>query len=584
MRKIVENSMLGKAWIVSDNNNLGIDVNDTENLIKNILKSRGVEDETQVLRFLHPSIKEYMPDPFVLKDMDVATRLIADAVCAHKKIAIYGDYDVDGITSTAIFVKYLRKIGVDVSWYLPTREGEGYGLNISAIEQIAQSGVELMITVDCGISGVEEVKKAKELGLTVVITDHHSPDNVLPNADAIVNPKREEDESGLSFLAGVGVAFLTLVALNRELKNRNFFNENIPQINLLNYIDLVALGTICDTMPLVDLNRAFVSTGLKVLGLRQNLGLRTLMDLAGIKQPSVYAVGFALGPRLNAAGRLDSAAPALELLLTENPLIANDLANKLHHMNQERIDIQNNIMVNAIEMANKCCEKGKCSLFVCGDNWHGGVMGIIAGRLKDKYNLPACVATRSDGVINGSGRSVSNIDLGHIIHEALSLGILTEGGGHAAAAGFTLSTEREQEFCDFLEKSVNEQLNGEKPKPEIVVDAQIDASGASMKLVQSLADLGPFGQGNPEPNFVLCGCVLKFASVMGNGAHLRGVVRTSNGSQLSFVGFNLVGTPVGDFLLDETNTNTKIMMLGKLKENDYNGRVSVQFSLEDMAI
>ena len=584
MRKIVENSMLSKAWIVSDDNNLGIDVNDTENLIKNILKSRGIEDETQVLRFLHPSIKEYMPDPFVLKDMDVATRLIADAVCAHKKIAVYGDYDVDGITSTAIFVKYLRKIGVDVSWYLPTREGEGYGLNISAIEQIAQSGVELMITVDCGISGIEEAKRAKELGLTVVITDHHSPDNVLPNADAIVNPKREEDESGLSFLAGVGVAFLTLVALNRELKNRNFFNENIPQINLLNYIDLVALGTICDTMPLVDLNRAFVSTGLKVLGLRQNLGLRTLMDLAGIKQPSVYAVGFALGPRLNAAGRLDSAAPALELLLTENPLIANDLANKLHHMNQERIDIQNNIMVNAVEMANKCCENGKCSLFVCGDNWHGGVMGIIAGRLKDKYNLPTCVATRSDGVINGSGRSVSNIDLGRIIHEALSLGILTEGGGHAAAAGFTLSTEREQDFCDFLEKSVNEQLNGEKPKPEIVVDAQIDASGASMKLVQSLADLGPFGQGNPEPNFVLYGCVLKFAGVMGNGAHLRGVVRTSNGSQLSFVGFNLVGTPVGDFLLDEANTNTKIMMLGKLKENDYNGRVSVQFSLEDMAI
>ena len=584
MRKIVENSMLGKAWTVSDNNNLGIDVNDTENLIKNILKSRGIEDETQVLRFLHPSIKEYMPDPFVLKDMDVATRLIADAVCEHKKIAIYGDYDVDGITSTAIFVKYLRKIGVDVSWYLPTREGEGYGLNISAIEQIAKNGVELMITVDCGISGVDEVKKAKELGLTVVITDHHSPDNVLPDADAIVNPKREDDESGLSFLAGVGVAFLTLVALNRELKNRNFFNENIQQINLLNYIDFVALGTICDTMPLVDLNRAFVSTGLKVLGLRQNLGLRTLMDLAGIKEPSVYAVGFALGPRLNAAGRLDSAAPALELLLTENPLIANDLANKLHHMNQERIDIQNTIMINAIDIADKCCAKGRCSLFVCGDNWHGGVMGIIAGRLKDKYNLPTCVATRNDGIINGSGRSVSNIDLGKIIHEALSLGILTEGGGHAAAAGFTLSTEREQDFCDFLEKSVNEQLNGEKPKPEIVVDAQIDASGASMKLVQSLADLGPFGQGNPEPNLVLCGCVLKFASVMGSGAHLRGVVRTSDGGQLSFVGFNLVGTPVGDFLLDEANTNTKIMMLGKLKENDYNGRLSVQFSLEDMAL
>ena len=576
--------MLGKAWAVSDDYNLGSDLNDTKNLVKNILASRGITGDDAVDRFLHPSIKEYMPNPSVLKDMDKATGVIADSICNGEKIAIYGDYDVDGITSTAIFVKYLRGLGVDVSWHLPTREGEGYGLNVAAVEQIAQSGVGLMITVDCGISGNEEVEKAKQLGLKVVITDHHSPDSVLPKADAVIDPKRVDDTSGLSFLAGVGVAFLTLVSLNRELKNRNFFNENRPQINLLNYMDFVALGTICDTMPLIDLNRAFVSTGLKVLGLRQNLGLRTLMDLAGIKNPSVYAVGFALGPRLNAAGRLDSAAPSLELLLTDNPLIANDLANKLHRMNQERIDIQNAIMMDAADIADRCCKGRKCSLFVCGDNWHGGVMGIIAGRLKDKYNLPACVATRIDGVINGSGRSIPEIDLGKIIHEALSLGILSEGGGHAAAAGFTLSADKEQEFCDFLEKAVSEQLGGERPNPEIVVDAQIDAGSADMKLVEKLSDLAPFGQCNPEPTLVLKGAVLKFATVMGNGAHLRGMVRCSNGNQLSFVGFNLVGTPVGDFLLDDANTNTTIMMLGKLKENEYNGRVSAQFTLEDITL
>lgn len=584
MRSIVERSMLGKTWIVSEDCNLDKDFDDTEILIKNILTSRGVVGSDDVRRFLNPSIREYMSDPFVLKDMDRATKVIVDAICAGEKIAIYGDYDVDGVTSTAIFVKYLREIGVDVSWHLPTREGEGYGLNVSAIEQIAKSGVDLMITVDCGISGIKEVDYAKELGLKVVITDHHSPDSVLPNADAIVNPKRIDDTSGLSYLAGVGVAFLTLVSLNRELKNRGFFGENKQQINLLNYTDMVALGTICDTMPLIDLNRAFVATGLKVLSLRQNLGLRTLMDLAGIKHPSVYTVGFVLGPRLNAAGRLDSAAPALELLLTDNPLIANDLANKLHRMNQERIDIQNAIMLDATEMANKYCSDGKCSLFVCGDNWHGGVMGIIAGRLKDKYNLPTCVATRSDGFINGSGRSIPEIDLGKIIHEALASGILTEGGGHAAAAGFSLDAAQEQKFCEFLEKSVNEQLNGNKPKAEIIVDAEIDASGANMKLVEKLADLAPFGQANPEPTFVLRGGVLKFASVMGNGAHLRGAIKTSNGGQLSFVGFNLVGTPVGDFLLDDANINTKIMMLGKLKENEYNGRISAQFNLEDIAL
>lgn len=584
MRNIVERSMLGKAWAVSDNYNLNKDLNDADILIRNILTSRGIVGDVAVERFIHPSIKEYMPDPSVLKDMDKATIIIADAICAKEKIAIYGDYDVDGITSTAIFVKYLREIGIDVSWHLPTREGEGYGLNISAVEQIAKNGVGLMITVDCGISGIKEVDRAKELGLKVVVTDHHSPDNVLPNADAVVNPKRIDDKSGLPFLAGVGVAFLTLVSLNRELKRRNFFGNGKNQINLLNYMDMVALGTICDTMPLIDLNRAFVSTGLKVLGLRQNLGLKTLMDLAGIKHPSVYAVGFALGPRLNAAGRLDSAAPALELLLTDNPLIADDLAHKLHHMNQERIDIQNAIMLNAIDMANKCCESGHCSLFVCGDNWHGGVMGIIAGRLKDKYNLPTCVATRIDGTINGSGRSVPEIDLGKIIHEALAKGILSEGGGHAAAAGFSLNADKEQEFCEFLEKSVMEQLNGEKPKSEIIVDAEIDASGANMKLIERLSDLAPFGQSNPEPTLVLHGCVLKYATIMGNGSHLRGVIKTSNGSQLSFVGFNLVGTPLGNFLLDDANINTKIMMLGKLKENEYNGRVSPQFTLEDAAI
>ena len=576
--------MSGKTWTMSDDYNLNLDFNNPDDLVKNILLARGISDPAEVSRFLNPSIKEYMPDPFVLKDMDKVTNQIADAICANKKIAIYGDYDVDGITSTAIFVKYLRCIGVDVSWHLPTREGEGYGLNIGAVEQIAKNGVGLLITVDCGISGLKEVEFAKQQGMCVVVTDHHSPDTELPAADAVVNPKRVDDNSGLDFLAGVGVAFLTLVAVNRELKSRNFFDDNHQQINLLNYIDFVAMGTICDTMPLIGLNRAFVATGLKVMGLRQNLGLRTLMDVAGIKNPSVYAVGFGLGPRLNAAGRLDSAAPALELLLTDNPLIANDLANKLNKMNQDRIDIQNAIMLDANEKADVCCKNGNCSLFVCGDKWHGGVMGIIAGRLKDKYNLPTCVATRNDGVINGSGRSIPEIDLGKIIHDAIAAGILVEGGGHAAAAGFTLNVDKEQEFCSFLEKAVKEQLNGVRPIPEIFVDAQIDASGANIGLVEKLDALSPFGQNNPEPTLVLQGGVLKFATIMGNGAHLRGVIKTSNGGQLPFVGFNLVGTPIGDFLLDDMNTNTKIQMLGKLKLNDYNGRVSVQFTLEDMAL
>lgn len=587
MRTVVDKSMLGQVWTVATYPGEESSISRPDNLLQKILMSRGITDMAAMEQFLNPSIREYMPNPSVLCDMDAAAKIIADSISAGEKIAIYGDYDVDGITSTAVLVKYLRALDVDVTWHLPTREGEGYGLNIGAIDEIARSGAKLIITVDCGISGVAEVAHAKSLGMRVVVTDHHSPDSVLPAADAVVNPKRADDTSGLAYLAGVGVAFLTLVAVRRELRSRDLPDALAHQVaatDPMNYMDLVALGTICDTMPLIGLNRAFVATGLKVLNLRQNLGLRTLMDVAGIKRASVYAAGFAIGPRLNAAGRLDSAAPALELLLTDNPLIANDLAQKLHTMNQERIDIQNAIMISASELAQKCCDAGRCSLFVCGDNWHGGVMGIIAGRLKDKYNLPSCVATRSDGVINGSGRSIHGVDLGKIIHDALAAGIVSEGGGHAAAAGFSLSAENESRFCEFLEKSVREQLNGVMPNKEIIADAEMDAGGATLQLINKLSALEPFGQGNPEPTLILDGATLRFATTMGHGVHLRGSVMTSAGTQLAFVGFNLVGTPVGDFLLDDANTNTKIKMLGKLKENEYNGRVSAQFVIDDIAV
>lgn len=584
MRTIVEKSMLGRAWVADGDIVSG--ATNEKNLLQKILVGRGIASN-EVEHFLNPSIREYMPDPFVLQDMERAVKIIADSVLKNEKIAIYGDYDVDGITSTTVFVKYLRAIGADVIWHLPTREGEGYGLNSEAIHDLHARGAKMLITVDCGISGNAEVDLAKSLGMRVVITDHHSPDSVLPDADAVVNPKRGDDTSGMTYLAGVGVAFLTLVALNRELKsvNDSSWHDKTEKINLMNLMDCVALGTVCDTMPLVGLNRAFVATGLKVLNLRQNLGLRTLMEIAKLDKVSVYGLGFVLGPRLNAAGRLDSANPALDLLLTDNPLIAHDLAIKLDSMNQERINIQNAIMLRASELADDCCRRGRCSLFVCGDNWHGGVMGIIAGRLKDKYNLPACVATRCDGEINGSGRSVAGVDLGAIIHEALNLGLVCEGGGHAAAAGFSLKTDKESDFCEFLEQSVLKQLKGQKPTQDIIVDAEMDAAGATMKLIQELSLMEPFGQGNPEPELALYGATIKYASVMGReGTHLRGAFTTSNGGRLDFVGFNLVGTPVGDFLLDDANINTKIKILGRLKENNYNGRTSAQFILEDVAL
>lgn len=590
MRTIVEKSMRGQAWVLSvvagqnQSTEHKEQITQDDGLLSQILASRGITDSDEIRKFLNPTIKEYMPDPFVLKDMDIAAKIACDAVCLGKKIAVFGDYDVDGITSAAVIIKYLRACGADVIWHLPDREAEGYGLNLDSIEDFAKQGATLLITVDCGISGGAEVVRAKELGLQVIITDHHNPDKILPGADAVVNPKRADDTSNLNYLAGVGVAFMFLVALNREMKSRPEISNQKPEINLLDYLDLVALGTICDTMPLIGLNRAFVATGIKVLDMRQNIGLGALMEISGIKKTSVYAAGFAIGPRLNAAGRLDSATPALELLLTDNILIARDLAAKLNAMNQERMEIQNQIMLAAIDLADGCVASGKRSLMLCQDGWHCGVMGIIAGRLKDKYNMPALVATRNDDVINGSGRSTIGVDLGRIIHDALNAGILSEGGGHSAAAGFTLPVANHAAFCEFLENAVTQQLEICPTKSEFIADAQLDAAGANMRLVRELSALAPFGQGNPEPLFILEGGMLAWASVMGNGAHLRGNIRTSSGELLPFVGFNLVQTQVGEFLLDDANINRKIRLLGRVKENEYNGRVSVQFVLEDIAI
>lgn len=578
MKIIVESSLSGKAWVAEQE----AEKQKSDGIVSGILNSRGIAGPAEINTFLNPSIKDQMPDPFIMKDMERAVAIASDAVLAGKKIAVFGDYDVDGITSTAIVLKYLRHIGCDPLWHLPSREGEGYGLNIEAIEDLAAKGAQVLISVDCGISGAAEVARAKELGLSVIITDHHSPDSEIPAADAVVNPKRVDDESGLHYLAGVGVAFMFLVALNRKIRETRSESQS-P--NLMEYMDLVALGTICDMMPLVGLNRAFAATGLKVMEAQKNTGLRALMRVAGAKRANAYVASFVLGPRLNAAGRLDSATPGLQLLLTDNDGTAGFLAQQLNDMNKERMEIQNSIMTRALELAEQACKTGKKCLFLVGDGWHKGVMGIIAGRLKDRFQVPACVATKSDGIIDGSGRSVQGVDLGRIIHDALCAGILTDGGGHAAAAGFCLAEGKEAEFCEFFENAVCDQLGGCPPRMEISVDAELDAGGANMGLVREMSAMEPFGQENPEPVLAVGGAELAYAAAMGNGGvHLRGSLRTSAGTMLNFVGFNLTRTPIGEFLLDEANIGRKIRLCGKLQANEYNGRTSAQFVIEDVAV
>ncbi|MDR2769911.1 MAG: single-stranded-DNA-specific exonuclease RecJ, partial [Rickettsiales bacterium] len=497
--------------------------------------------------------------------------ITAGAIRAKEKIAIFGDYDVDGITSTAIRVKFFRELGADVIWHLPDREREGYGVNEAAVRDFAAKGAGLMITVDCGITASREALIARELGMRTVITDHHQPGRDLPQADAVVNPNQRGDSSGLGNLAGVGVAFMFLAALNRVMGH--------PVMDMMKFMDLVALGTICDTMPLTGLNRAIAASGLKVLDRTLNCGLKALMESTGVRRADVYAAGFMLGPRLNAAGRITDAGLALDLLLTDNSLMAADLVSRLNEMNAKRQSIQNAIMIDADGQAQK--QSGKFCIFAAGHGWHGGVMGIVAGRLREKYGVPCCVATISGGVVNGSGRSVSGVDLGRIIRDALEAGLITAGGGHAAAAGFDLAASGSEKFAVFLEERVKLQLGGSRQKPRLATDIGMDAGGATVELCAKLSQLEPFGMGNPEPVLALSGGIWTFAKTIGNGSHFSGNLKTASGN-LAVVGFGMSGTPVGKFLLDEANRGAKIRLAGRLKMNDRFG--GVQFLLEDAAV
>lgn len=566
MKIICEKSVSGKVWVLDDTPN-------SNSVIDSLLIKRGISTDEEKHIFLNPSLYEQMPDPLVLKGMDSAVKIAAESIRLKKKIAIFGDYDVDGITAAAILIKYFRIFGADIIWHLPDREVEGYGLNIETIQDFKNQNAKLIITVDCGITAVSEIASARKMGLSVIVTDHHAPDEIIPDADAVVNPKQPGDESSLSYLAGVGVAFMFLVALNRELGR--------PVQDMIQFMDLVALGTICDSMPLIGLNRAIANSGLKVLEQRKNVGLRALMEVAKVKKADVYAAGFILGPRLNAAGRIIDANIALNLILTENPIAANELAEKLNEMNAKRQAIQNKIMMEADDCAKAQKDAGAFCLFIVGENWHGGVMGIIAGRLREKYAIPCCVATKVGNIINGSGRGIETVDLGKIIQKALSVGIISKGGGHAAAAGFELDTENEKKFADFMNSEVSTMLSGKIPPQTIKADIEIDAGGANFDLVKNLESLGPFGVGNPEPVLCLSGGIWTFGRRMGNGGvHFFGNIKTSAGN-LAVVAFNMSDGSIGRFLLDESKFNSRIKVIGKLKENDYTG--GVQLFLEDLS-
>lgn len=548
-------------------------------LVSQILNIRGISLD-EIPQFIEPKLQTLMPDPFSLKDMEKAAKRIAQAIINKEKIAIIGDYDVDGATSSSVIRLFLESVGINPIVHIPDRE-EGYGPSCQAIDNFIAQGVNLVITVDCGTTAFSTFEYASEKNIDIVVLDHHEAEVKLPKVFAVVNPKRLDDDSVdyLKYMAAVGVVFLTVVAVNRELRKQNFYNQSMPEPQLMQWLDLVALGTVCDVVPLKGLNRAFVKQGLKVMSKRGNLGLKSLIDKANITEaPNTFHLGYILGPRINACGRVGDSSLGNQLLCSKSEVQSQMLAEKLGEFNEQRKEIENYVLLNAIEMLEGTPQNYPIA-FVAGHDWHQGVIGIVAGKLKERYNLPSFVMSIEADEVKGSARSIPQIDLGALIISAKEQGIITKGGGHTMAAGFSLSEDKIEEFRNFVGEYVSKKLGGESIVPVIDIDGVLDASGANTELAENIELLEPFGSGNVEPKLMLHAVRINKASIIGNG-HVRCFLSSHNGGSLKAIAFRVADNDIGNAMLNAQGDVYNVV--GVLRRDTWQGRNSVQFIIEDI--
>lgn len=578
-------SVLGKRWNIKqadERQTLRIcQAYDLPPVMGQILASRNVGFE-EVEQFLNPSLKLQLPNPSVLKDMDKAAERIADAVIAGEKLAIFGDYDVDGATSTAVFKRFFKMAGHDIRVYIPDRIEEGYGPSAEAFQTLKDEGTEVCLTVDCGITSFEPIAAGTKMGLEMIIFDHHAAEAQLPEAYACVNANRFDDESGLGHLAAVGIAFLACVAINRVLRQKGYYTEkSMTEPRLTGLLDLVALGTVCDVVPLTGVNRAFVAQGLKIMALRQNPGLTTLCDLAGVNEPpKAFHAGFILGPRINAGGRVGKASTGSILLTTEDMVEASELANRLNHYNSERRDIEAEVLEQAIDQIEREGHENDYMVIASGAGWHPGVIGIVASRLKEKYNKPAAVIGYDDnGIGKASARSVSQVDLGNIIISARQKGILIAGGGHKMAAGFTVMKDQITELKHFINSRIHKMLDGQPVVAEMKLDGMISVAGLTLPFIKQVERLAPFGANNPEPRFSLNNVKIARPSIVGE-QHIRCYLQDCTGGQsITGIAFRAVDTPLEEVLLK--SRDKPVSLAGYASINLWQGRESVQFQIQD---
>lgn len=534
---------------------------------------------------LDPKLRDLMPDPSTLVDMEKAAARFVQAIRDKQQIAVFGDYDVDGATSTSVLVHFCRDLGHEALTHIPDRMAEGYGPNIPAMEKLKAAGADLVITVDCGTLAYEPLSKAAELGMDLLVLDHHIAEPTLPTCHALVNPNRLDDTSGQGHLAAVGVTFLFCVAVRRALEQAGWFAETGHDTpDLMKLLDLVALGTVADVVPLQGLNRAFVVQGLKVMAARRNQGLVALSDVARLDEtPTPYHLGFVFGPRVNAGGRVGEASLGTQLLTETDPIKAEEMAKALDLYNRERKTIEAQVQEQAIDYAAQTYVGNQADapiIIAQGAGWHPGVIGIVASRLKEAWRRPSFVlAVGDDGLAKGSGRSVPGVDLGSAVTAASEAGLLVNGGGHAMAAGLTVAVDKIPAMQEFLETRLAPQVRALGTAHELGVDAVLSAGAASREFLDKIAGAGPFGQGNPEPRFVLANMQISFAKPVGDGSHIRFSARDKDGTgKIDGIAFRVSETPLGEALLAR---KTALHLAGHLRINRYNGRESVQLVLED---
>jgi single-stranded-DNA-specific exonuclease len=478
-----------------------------------IIAARGIEEEN-LANFLDPKLRNLMPDPYHLLDMEKAVNRIVEAIIQGQKICIFGDYDVDGATSSALLKKFLYSIGCDVEIYIPDRMKEGYGPSPEAMTKLHLKGIKLVVTVDCGAMSYSAIDTANNLKLDVIVIDHHICADILPKAFAIINPNRLDETTSYKYLAAVGVSFLFAIAIAQKLRKDGFFeSKKISEPDLLEYLDIVALGTVCDVMPLVGLNRAFVKQGLKMMAQRKNIGLKALSDIASIDSfPSCYHLGFVLGPRINAGGRVGESYLGSDLLSTDCEIKAMELARKLEDFNLQRRFIESEIIDAAIGMA--ALQSSDNCIMVSGP-WHPGVIGIIAGRIKELYNKPVAVVSVIDGIGKASCRSVYGVDFGRTLAEAKIHGLIEVGGGHAMAAGFTAKEEMLPRLKEFLNDEFGKYKDKILENKICEYDLELTSSGMSVELYNQIHSLAPFGNGNSEPFVKIDGLFVLKAHIVG---------------------------------------------------------------------